>query len=122
MSSRNVLSEIDLMLSQVNIELSSVSVKMSSVPVKSRPKFLPRIGIMLSTLESLVSSSTSSSSESSSALSWDPDHDFYVYSEEDDPVNDINEDYSVFDYSTCGEECVTDSSGCGEECFIDSPD
>ena len=107
----NVLSEIDLLLSNVNVELSSVSFKMSSLPVNLRPKYLPRIGVMLSTIESLVSSSSSSSSSSSGAstcsdLSWDPDHDYYVYSEEEDntTMNGLND--CVFDLPTSSDECV----------------
>ena len=79
----NVVSEIDLLLSNVNIELSSVSVKMSRLPVQTRPKYLPRISILLSTLESLVSSSSGISSSgsncSSSNLSWDENYDFPIY-------------------------------------------
>ena len=125
----SVLSEIDLMLSNVNVELSSVSFKMSSLPVKIRPNYLPRIGVLLSTIESLVSSSSTSSSyyaSSCSDLSWDSNHDYYVYSEKDDDEFDLNmnivEECDGAVHSAGSEECVKDLSACGEECMIDLAD
>ena len=125
----SVLSEIDLMLSNVNVELSSVSFKMSSLPVKIRPNYLPRIGVLLSTIESLVSSSSTSSSyyaSSCSDLSWDSNHYYYVYSEKDDDEFDLNmnivEECDGAVHSAGSEECVKDLSACGEECMIDLAD
>ena len=106
----NVLSEIDLLLSNVNVEMSEVCSKMSAIPVQSRSNYLPRIGILLSTLEETVSSSIISSPESSFDMSWDSDHDYYVYSEEEDTK-----------YDACDEECVIDLPACDEKCAIDSP-
>ena len=101
-----VLSEIDLLLSKVNVELSNVSIKMSSVPVKSRPNYLPRIGILLSTLESLVLSSSSSSvsSSSSSNLSWDKEYDFPVFGD------DTTEDDMSYDNMFCSSSIINDTA------------
>ena len=95
---------------------------MSSLPVQFRPNYLPRISILLSTLESLVSTSATSSTESNSCsdLSWDPDHDYYIYSEEDDNTF-YDLDDCVFDLPASGDERVIDLSVSGDECVIDRP-
>ena len=82
---------------------------------------------MLSTIESLVSSSSSSTTPSScssscSDLAWDSNHDYYVYSEEEDLsiMNTIDE-FDVDVLPSCGEECVKDLADCDEERVIAVP-
>ena len=123
----NILSEIDLLLSNVNVELSSVSFKMSRLPVNVKPKYLPRIGVLLSTIESLVSSSSSSTTSSScssscSDLAWDSNHDFYVYSDEEDAsITNTIDEFDIDVLPACGEECVKDLADCDEERVIAIP-
>ena len=117
----NILSEIDLLLSNVNVEMSEVCSRMSSVPVQSRFSYLPRIGILLTTLESLVSSSGMSSTESSLNMSWDSNHDYYMYSEEENTKYELCDEEFFIDLPACDEERVIDSPACDEECAIDSP-
>ena len=118
------VSEIDLLLSNVNVKMSEACFRMSNISVQSRSNLLPRINVLLSTLEAMVSSSFVSTSESScSDLSWDSEHDYYVYSEKEDfeydpDMNCIKE----FNLSDCGEKCADYPPDCGEESVNDLPD
>ena len=84
LKSETLLSDVDVMLSQVNLLFSEINQKMSrsQVPVQSK-LLLPRLEVILSEITWLVSLSQDCSS-SSADLSWDQDHDYYVYSEDDD--------------------------------------
>ena len=119
------VSEIDLMLSSVNVKMSEACFRMSSIPVQSRSNLLPRIDILLTTLKAMVSSSSvsmSTSVSSCSDLSWDSEHDFCVYSEDDDDF-DLNMNIvEQLDLPDCDEERVNDSPDCDEERVNDPPD
>ena len=119
------VSEIDLMLSSVNVKMSEACFRMSSIPVQSRSNLLPRIDILLTTLKAMVSSSSvsmSTSVSSCSDLSWDSEHDYCVYSEDDDDF-DLNMNIvEQLDLPDCDEERVNDPPDCDEERVNDSPD
>ena len=53
-------------------------------------------------------------------MSWDSDHDYYVYSEEEDTKYDACDEECVIDLPACDEKCAIDSpAACDEECVID---
>ena len=112
LKSETLLSDVDVMLSQVNLLFSEINQKMSrsQVPVQSK-LLLPRLEVILSEITWLVSLSQDCSS-SSADLSWDQDHDYYVYSEDDDH-HEFNINFS--DVSACRDERVLDAPDSVEE-------
>ena len=122
LKSETLLSDVDVMLSQVNLLFSEINQKMSrsQVPVQSK-LLLPRLEVILSEITWLVSLSQDCSSDvvTDQDLSWDVDHDYYVYSEDDDH-HEFNINFS--DVSACRDERVLDAPDSGEERVIDAPD
>ena len=79
------MSEIDILLSQVNVFLSKIDVMLSKCPNLQSPRspVLPRIGTILSRMESIVSQHMFDTTPATD-LSWDDAGHEVFYPEEDD--------------------------------------
>ena len=83
------MSEIDILLSQVNVFLSKIDVMLSKCPDvhSSRSPVLPRMGNILSKMESIVSQHLFDTTPATN-LSWDDaGHEMWYHDEDDDDDN-----------------------------------
>ena len=90
MMQSNLMSDIDVALSKVNVILSVIDVELSKCPdVQSRSPLLPRLGNILSKMESIVSKHLFDTSPDPN-MSWDDTSHAVWYQDPDDEDEEVN--------------------------------